>query len=98
MFVSAGAVALAMFSAFIFRKPERKVSTELLEGISNLNFSHENINTLMKAQENIKHISEVEKTIALTMEEQNNKGCAINIMKFYGKIFSTPAMAVYLGK
>ena len=109
MILLAGSVAPATLIALMYKKPASKLRRETIssnlqesqqakmlhtpkEGIPNPTFSQENIKNSFKSEENSSANSQP--TEALSVEEPS---CALALMKSYGQIFSSPAMAVLLG-
>ena len=100
MIVLAGSVALAIFFAFIYKKPGRKVLKAPYEGRSDLACFHEDVKVVkisIKSEEDLSQLSEAGSTLVL-VQESSDIGCALTLIKSYGKIFTSPAMAVLLGK
>ena len=85
MILLAGAVAFGIFFAFLYSKPGSvEPKAPVLEEISNL--------ISIKADDE----HEVELSMTLKVEDTTTEGCSL--LKSYGKIFTSPAMAVMLGK
>ena len=99
MIVLAGSVALAIAFALLYKKPGKKVTKD--QEKSDLCFFHENVKIVKistKTEKDFSIICAGESTLQLNIEEPRNEDWASGLVNSYGKMFSSPAMAVMLGK